>query len=206
MVLAGNNVIYPALQALPTGNAAMVVHGHRLGSLPERGVRGARRGGSPRSGRSRSPPMGSGPYDPRRRRWGDYSWAVIDPSGNSVWLATEYMPPLSSQTPTASRTGGRASSRGRRVTQPSPRPPHGEALEPRIVRRVVGISISAGGPVRRCRGRDRASDGLGRAGLPSRRGRCRGRGRRLVCGELLRQKLLPRPAGWSARMSPGAGR
>ena len=32
-------------------------------------------------------------------RWGDYSFAVPDPSGNGVWLATEYIPPPASQDP-----------------------------------------------------------------------------------------------------------
>ena len=41
---------------------------------------------------------GTGPYDPNGTRWGDYSWAVLDPSLDAVWLATEYIPPLSSQT------------------------------------------------------------------------------------------------------------
>ena len=37
-------------------------------------------------------------YDPTATRWGDYSWAVADPSGKGIWLATEYVPPKSSQT------------------------------------------------------------------------------------------------------------
>ena len=32
-------------------------------------------------------------------RWGDYSFAQVDPSGAGVWLATEYIPPLASQDP-----------------------------------------------------------------------------------------------------------
>jgi hypothetical protein len=37
-------------------------------------------------------------YDPTAERWGDYSWAVLDPSAEAAWLATEYMPPKASQT------------------------------------------------------------------------------------------------------------
>jgi hypothetical protein len=37
-------------------------------------------------------------YDPDATRWGDYSWAVLDPSGTSLWMATEYVPPKASQT------------------------------------------------------------------------------------------------------------
>jgi hypothetical protein len=41
---------------------------------------------------------GTGPYDPAAGRWGDYSWAVLDATTDTVWMATEYMPPLTSQT------------------------------------------------------------------------------------------------------------
>jgi len=37
-------------------------------------------------------------YDPAATRWSDYSWAILDPDTNNFWLATEYMPPRSSQT------------------------------------------------------------------------------------------------------------
>jgi hypothetical protein len=43
--------------------------------------------------------FGTGPYDPNAGRWGDYSWATLDPGGQSFWFATEYIPPLASQTP-----------------------------------------------------------------------------------------------------------
>ena len=49
---------------------------------------------------------GTGSYDPAATRWGDYSWAVLDPTGTSVWLATEYVPPLSSQTLDGARNWG----------------------------------------------------------------------------------------------------
>ena len=45
-------------------------------------------------------------YDPNAGRWGDYSWAVMDPSGTSVWGATEYVPPASSQTTDGRRNWG----------------------------------------------------------------------------------------------------
>ena len=32
-------------------------------------------------------------------RWGDYSFAQVDPSGAGVWLATEYIPPAPDQDP-----------------------------------------------------------------------------------------------------------
>ena len=45
-------------------------------------------------------------YDPGAGRWGDYSWAVLDPSGTSLWMATEYVPPKASQTTDGVRNWG----------------------------------------------------------------------------------------------------
>ena len=45
-------------------------------------------------------------YNPEAERWGDYSWAVLDPAATSVWLATEYVPPKASQTPDGRRNWG----------------------------------------------------------------------------------------------------
>ena len=49
---------------------------------------------------------GTGPYDPNASRWRDYSWPVLDPKADAVWLATEYIPPKSSQTSTGERNWG----------------------------------------------------------------------------------------------------
>ena len=49
-------------------------------------------------GQVRVAAAGTTNYDPNALRWGDYSWAVLDPSGTSFWMATEYVPPKSSQT------------------------------------------------------------------------------------------------------------
>ena len=49
---------------------------------------------------------GTGPYDPAATRWGDYSWAVLSPNRDTVWMATEYIPPVSSQTSTGQRNWG----------------------------------------------------------------------------------------------------
>jgi hypothetical protein len=32
-------------------------------------------------------------------RWGDYSFAALDPDGSGIWLATEYIPPTAFQDP-----------------------------------------------------------------------------------------------------------
>jgi hypothetical protein len=98
VVLAGNNVIYPAVQALPSGNVAMVFTVTGADHFPSAAyaVMGA---GQSAFGAIHIVADGTGPYAKTSTRWGDYSWAVIDPSFNGVWLATEYVPPLSSQTP-----------------------------------------------------------------------------------------------------------
>jgi hypothetical protein len=49
---------------------------------------------------------GTGPYDPNATRWGDYSFAVPDDTSDSAWLATEYVPPKSSQTTNGRRNWG----------------------------------------------------------------------------------------------------
>ena len=100
----GEDFIYPALQVTPSGNGAMV------GT-----VTGAKR--FPSAAYSLfSPGPGWGPillaaegatnYDPKAERWGDYSWAIMAPSGKAVWLATEYVPPPASQTPDGKRDWG----------------------------------------------------------------------------------------------------
>lgn len=101
----GNYFLYPALQVTPAGNAAMV------GTLT-----GAKRfpsasyatltAGAGAFGPVAVAASGTTNYDPEAERWGDYSWAVIDPAGTSVWLATEYVPPKSSQTPDGLRDWG----------------------------------------------------------------------------------------------------
>jgi hypothetical protein len=105
VVQAGNDVIYPALQSLPSGNVAMVFTVTGAGLFPSAAY-AALGAGSSSFGAINIVAAGSGPYAKTSTRWGDYSWAVIDPSGNGVWLATEYMPPLSSQTPDRQQNWG----------------------------------------------------------------------------------------------------
>ncbi|MDQ2904508.1 MAG: hypothetical protein ABI456_01010 [Ktedonobacteraceae bacterium] len=49
---------------------------------------------------------GRGSYDPTAGRWGDYSASVLAPSGKSFWMANEYIPPVTSQTPDGLRNWG----------------------------------------------------------------------------------------------------
>ncbi len=34
-------------------------------------------------------------------RWGDYSWATLDPNSNNIWMGSEYIPPVARQFPNA---------------------------------------------------------------------------------------------------------
>ena len=36
---------------------------------------------------------GAAPSTDGASRWGDYSWATLDPNGKDLWMATEYVPP-----------------------------------------------------------------------------------------------------------------
>jgi hypothetical protein len=95
---AGNYVLYPALQVDSKGSAAMVFTLSGASAYASAAT-ASLAAGSGNFGAIRVAAAGSGPYDPNASRWGDYSWAVIDPTSDAFWLATEYMPPLSSQTP-----------------------------------------------------------------------------------------------------------
>ena len=98
VAVKGRYFIYPALQVAPDGGAAMVgtLSGGDL--FPSAAFTTLTPGDSA-FGPVRVAATGSTNYDPNASRWGDYSWAVLDPSGTSMWLATEYVPPKSSQTP-----------------------------------------------------------------------------------------------------------
>ena len=109
---AGQYDIYPAVQPDTAGNAAMVFTQTSKTQFPSAAYAILKAGHSS-FGPAVVAASGTGPYDPDATRWGDYSFAVPDDPSDSAWLATEYIPPKSSQTPTGRATGGRASSRSR---------------------------------------------------------------------------------------------
>jgi len=101
----GSYVIYPALQSDAAGNVVMVFTD--TGSARFASAAYAALGaGQSQFGAINIAAAGSGPYDRKATRWGDYSWAVLDPTADAVWLATEYMPPPASQTPDRLRNWG----------------------------------------------------------------------------------------------------
>ena len=102
---SGAYLLYPALQADSAGRSAMVFTLTGAKNFPSAAYAtlntGAAQFGAPVIGAP-----GTGPYDPKATRWGDYSWAVLNSASDDFWLATEYMPPSSSQTTTGQRNWG----------------------------------------------------------------------------------------------------
>jgi hypothetical protein len=97
LALFGNYLLYPALAVTPSGTTAMVVTAS--GKTRFAGAAYATLTPTATSfGPVNIAAPGSTSYDPGAERWGDYSWATVDPAGSSAWLATEYVPPKSSQT------------------------------------------------------------------------------------------------------------
>lgn len=100
----GNYLLYPAIQVSPQGTAAIVftISGANLFASAAYVVADEHHV----FGHIKVAAAGTGPYSPLSTRWGDYSWATLDPSGNNFWLATEYIPPLASQTPDGQQNWG----------------------------------------------------------------------------------------------------
>ena len=100
----GNYVLYPAVQADGHGHAAMVFTLTGAGRYASAAYAVLSDGGS--FGSPAVAAAGSGPYNPNATRWGDYSWAGLDPKSGTIWMATEYIPPLASQTVDGRRNWG----------------------------------------------------------------------------------------------------
>jgi hypothetical protein len=97
VAVPGNYLLYPAIQASPDGAVAIVFT--LSGATHFRSAADTVFNDDRHSfGHVKIAAPDTGPYSPQSTRWGDYSWATLDPSGASFWLATEYIPPLASQT------------------------------------------------------------------------------------------------------------
>jgi hypothetical protein len=105
VTVTGGYVIYPALQVDGQGRGAMVFTVSSHGMFPSAAY-SRLSGDSTQFGAPIIAAPGSGPYVNNSHRWGDYSWAVLDQPTDTVWMATEYMPPKSSQTTTGRRPWG----------------------------------------------------------------------------------------------------
>ncbi len=105
LAMAFNNIIYPAITANLSGAAAMVftlTGPNRFAStayslMPK---------GSTAFGKPVVTAAGTGPYDPKATRWGDYAYTTLDTTADAVWMASEYVPPVSSQTTDGLRNWG----------------------------------------------------------------------------------------------------
>ncbi len=97
VALLGNYLLYPAIQASAEGTAAIVMTLSGPTYFPSAAYT-FMNAGSSSFGPVHDVAPGYGHYDIKATRWGDYSWAVLDPSGETFWMATEYIPPLNSQT------------------------------------------------------------------------------------------------------------
>jgi hypothetical protein len=106
LVAAGQqSVLYPAVQADAAGRAAMVFTLTGPNRFPSAAFALLSAHGTA-FGAPTVAAAGTGPYDPDAGRWGDYSFAVLDPDSDAVWMATEYIPPVASQTSTRQRNWG----------------------------------------------------------------------------------------------------
>jgi hypothetical protein len=105
VAVSGSNFIYPALQVAPNGSGAMVGTLSGSNTYPSAAY-ATLAPGSTAFGSVHVAASGTTNYDPTATRWGDYSWAVLDPTGTSFWMATEYVPPKPSQTPDGLKNWG----------------------------------------------------------------------------------------------------
>jgi hypothetical protein len=92
----GNYLLYPAIEVNRLGTAAMVMTLSGPNFFPSAAYT-VLRPGDTSFGAIHIAADGTGPYDPTATRWGDYSAAATDVFG-TFWMATEYIPPVSSQT------------------------------------------------------------------------------------------------------------
>jgi hypothetical protein len=97
VVSKGNYLLYPALQVSSSGSVGMVLTLSGANHFPS-AVYTVMHQGQSSFGTINIAGFGTTFYSPTSTRWGDYSWAVLAPDGQSFWFATEYMPPRSSQT------------------------------------------------------------------------------------------------------------
>jgi hypothetical protein len=96
----GANLLYPAIGAPQFGDPEMVftITSKKINPSAAYTVLGSKKittvaaGTGPHLSFADAPPFNS-------PRWGDYSFAQVDPDGTGVWLATEYIPSAADQNP-----------------------------------------------------------------------------------------------------------
>ena len=95
----GANVLYPAIGAPNVGTpvAVFTITSKTINPSAAYTVLGSNRIITVASGAGPHVSFSDVLFD--EARWGDYSFAQVDPSGAGVWLATEYIPPAAHQDP-----------------------------------------------------------------------------------------------------------
>ena len=99
MTARGANLLYPAVGAPQSGAPVVVftITSKKINPSAAYTVLG--------SHRIFTVAAGTGPHLSfsdalfNEARWGDYSFAQVDPNGTGIWLATEYIPPAADQDP-----------------------------------------------------------------------------------------------------------
>ena len=87
---AGNYLIYPAIVHSASGSTG-IVFTLTSGSInPSAAYVFA--GSGTAFGGVHIAALGASPSTDGAARWGDYSWATLDPNGTDLWMATEYVP------------------------------------------------------------------------------------------------------------------
>ena len=97
VALKGSYLIYPSIEVNQAGVAAIVMTLSGSSFFPS-AVYTVMSNGQASFGHIHIAAHGTGPYDPTATRWGDYSAAALGDNGDTFWMATEYIPPRSSQT------------------------------------------------------------------------------------------------------------
>jgi hypothetical protein len=102
---SAGHLLYPAIEASPSGTVAMAMTLSGAAIYPSASY-SVMTSGQTTFGSIKVAGPGTGPYDPAAGRWGDYSAAAFDPANGSIWMATEYIPPVASQTTDGRRNWG----------------------------------------------------------------------------------------------------
>ena len=103
----GNYLLYPAMEVNSGGRTAMVFTLTGANNYPSAAYAVLGQFGF-NFGAPVIPAGGTQPYKPKpgNNRWGDYSYALLDTVSHTMWFATEYVPPLPSQTTNGLRNWG----------------------------------------------------------------------------------------------------
>ena len=90
MAKAGSYLIYPAIVHSASGSTGIVFTLTSGSTNPSAAYVFA--GSGTAFGGVKIAALGASPSTDGASRWGDYSFAALDPNGTDLWMATEYVP------------------------------------------------------------------------------------------------------------------